>query len=239
MKLQHGNPGDVGLIPARVERIKKRCAGWVEDGLHPALAVIAARKGIIFLEEAYGKLTPEADAPNLQLNSIFGIASITKTITSTCAMILVEDGLLGLNRPVQEYIPEFVGEGKEQVMIHHLFTHTMGSKDQIVADVINKKIEDEVELPEREENQHPLNHRILHYGYSAPLNSLPGEVMRYNNFGIFLLAEVIRRLTSMSLESFAWERLFMPLGMRRTHYVIPKELQPHVLLRMKPAQEHG
>jgi len=46
------------------------------------------------------------------LDSIFPLWSISKVITATAIMVLVEDGRLGLNRPVAEYIPEFVGEGK-------------------------------------------------------------------------------------------------------------------------------
>lgn len=231
MKLREGTPEEVGISSSRINRIRERCADWVKTGIHPALAVVAARKGIIFLEGAYGKLTPKADSPDLDIDAIFGLASLTKPITSTCAMLLVEDGLLGLNRPVQEYIPEFVGKSKEQVMIHQLFTHTSGIDDQLVIEMIEKKIEDEIELPEMEETQHPRNHRSLHYGFEAPLSTRPGEVMVYNEFGIFLLAEVIRRLSSMSLESFATEKIFNPLGMSDTHYVVPKELQSRVVLR--------
>lgn len=231
MKLREGTPEEVGISSSRINHIIERGEQWVHEGIHPALVLLAARKGVIFIHKAFGKLTPSEDAPHLPLDAVFGLASLTKPITSTCAMVLVENGLLGLNRPVQEYIPEFVGEGKEQVMIHHLLTHTSGISDQIVDEMITKKIEDEIELPEMEETQHPRNHRSLHYGFEAPLSTRPGEVMVYNDFGIFLLAEVIRRLSSMSLESFATEWIFNPLGMRDTHYVVPKELQSRVVLR--------
>ena len=62
--------------------------------------VLIARKGVIVLHEAYGNLTPETDSPPLELDTIFPLASITKPITATAAMILVEDGLLGLNRGI-------------------------------------------------------------------------------------------------------------------------------------------
>lgn len=239
MKLRTGTPEEAGVSSRAVMRIRERCAGWVEEGLHPALVVIAARRSVIFLREAYGKLTPAADAPDLPLDAIFGLSSLSKPITSTCAMILVEDGLLGFNRPLQEYIPEFVGEGKEQVMVHQLLTHTSGLNDLIVVDMITKKIEDDVELPEMDDTQHPRNHRSLHYGLDAPLGTKPGEVMVYSDFGLHLLAEVIRRLSSMSLESFAAERIFNPLGMKDTHYVVPKKLQSRVVRRTEdgPAAE--
>ena len=237
MKLRTGTPEEAGVSSRAVMRIRERANGWVKDGLHPALVVIAARKGVIFLQEAYGKLTPADNSPDLTLDAIFPLTSLTKPITSTCAMLLVEDGLLGLNRPLKEYIPEFVGDGKERVMVHQLFTHTSGISDKIVVEMITKKIEDEVELPEMEETQHPRNHRTLHYAYDAPLSTKPGEVMVYSDFGLHLVGEVIRRLTSMSLESFATERIFNPLGMEDTHYVLPKELRPRVVLRAEDGPE--
>ncbi|MCH7586826.1 MAG: beta-lactamase family protein [Chloroflexi bacterium] len=179
MKLRSGTPEEGGVSPGAIVRIRERCEGWVKDGLHSALVVIAAHRGVIFLEEAYWKLSPAHDAPDLKIDAIFGLSSLSKPITSTCAMILVEDGLLGLNRPLQEYIPEFVGEGKEQAMVHQLLTHTAGLSDDAVVEVITKKIEDKIDLPEMDETQHPRNHGTLHYGYDTPLSTCPGEVMVY------------------------------------------------------------
>src|SRR5947209_18088488 len=118
----------------------------------PALVVLVARKGVIVFHEAFGKLTPEPDSPPVPRDAIYPISSISKLFTATAAMILVEDGLLGLNRPVQEYIPEFVGEGKEAVMVHHLLTHTGGIDDEEVAAHVWRKVEAgltaDVEVPE-------------------------------------------------------------------------------------------
>src|SRR5262245_53811234 len=101
------------MSPERVARLPRLCAGWVVQGLTPALQVAVARRGVLVLHEAWGRLGPEPDAPPLGVDSIFAIASLTKPITAAAVLCLVEDGLLGLNRPVQEYVPEFAGEGKE------------------------------------------------------------------------------------------------------------------------------
>jgi CubicO group peptidase (beta-lactamase class C family) len=129
VKLRSGTPKDVGMSAHRVARIANLAAGWVAEGITPVLVVLAVRRGVIVLHEAYGCLTPEPDSPPLERDTIYPIASMSKPITATAAMILVEDGLLGLNRPVQWYIPEFVGEGKDAVMVHHLLTHTSGLRD--------------------------------------------------------------------------------------------------------------
>src|SRR5690348_9754178 len=105
-ELRRGDPEEVGMSSARVQRIAKLVETWVADGNSPALVVLAARRGVVVLHEAFGRLGPETDASPLPRNAIFPIGSISKVITATLAMILVEDGLLSLTRPVGEYVPE-------------------------------------------------------------------------------------------------------------------------------------
>ena len=129
-KLRYGTPEEAGMLPDRIERVKQLAAGWVAEGQTPSLVILAARKGIIFLHEAYGRLRPEENSPPLRTDSIFPISSLTKPVTATAAMILVEDGLLGLNRPIVDYIPEICGEGTEEILVHHLLTHTSGYNEE-------------------------------------------------------------------------------------------------------------
>jgi CubicO group peptidase (beta-lactamase class C family) len=72
-------------------------------------------------------------------------------------MILVEEGLVGLNRPLQEYIPEFAGEGKDAVKVHHLLTHTSGWEDEVV-EVHIKERRGRAEIPPCPSTQHPAVH---------------------------------------------------------------------------------
>src|SRR5712692_465234 len=126
MELRRGIPEDAGMSAQRVQHVARLAEGWVTQGITPALVVLVARRGVIVLHEAFGRLTPEPDSPPLQRDSIYPLTSIAKPITATAAMILAEEGLLGLDHPVSEYIPEFTGEGKDAIMIHHLLTHTSG-----------------------------------------------------------------------------------------------------------------
>src|SRR5687767_10009897 len=103
MQLRLGRAEEVGMFPQRVARVKALAAQWVAQGVTPSLAVVA-RRGVIVLQEAFGKLTAEPDSPPLQLDTLFPLASLSKSVTATAAMILVEEGRLGLNRPVVEYI---------------------------------------------------------------------------------------------------------------------------------------
>ena len=128
MKLREGSPEDAGVSSSQLRVIVERAQIWVKEG-HPSFVILAASRGVIFPNEAYGQLGPEEDAHPLKDNLIFHLVSISKPITATAAMILVEEGLLGLNRPVRDYIPEFEGDGKHQVLIRQLLAHTSGLSD--------------------------------------------------------------------------------------------------------------
>jgi CubicO group peptidase (beta-lactamase class C family) len=230
-KLRYGTPEEAGMIPERIERVRKLAEGWVNEGQTPSLVILAARKGVIFLHEAYGVLTPEEDSPPLQKDTIFPISSMTKSITATATMILVEDGLLGLNRPVVDYIPEICGQGTEEVLVTHLLNHTSGYNDDALIEFQIEKRGTWPGFPPCEETQHPLIHELLNRQYSAPLWKPPNEIMAYCSHNYFLLGEIVRRVSGKSLANFAQERIFDQIGMDDTHYIVPESLDPRTIKR--------
>ena len=62
MELRTGTPREAGMLPERIDRARDLCAGWVKSGHTPAINVIVARRGVICLHEAFGKLRPDADS---------------------------------------------------------------------------------------------------------------------------------------------------------------------------------
>lgn len=233
MKLMSGNPEEVDMSNQRTRYIVDLAKSWVTQNITPALVILVARKGIIIIHEAFGHLTPEPDSPPLQPDTIFPLASLSKPITATAAMILVEDGLLGLNRPVSWYIPEFTGEGKDAVMVHHLLTHTSGLKDEEAETYAEKK--GTVEIPPPDETQHPGINEYLFLRYDTPLWKSPGTEMSYCNFGYMLVGEIVRRVSGKSLNDFARERIFEPLGMKDTWYVVPDSVKHRIIKRSNDA----
>ena len=102
--------------------------------------MLAARRGKIVFHEAYGPLTADVGSPPLQKDSIFSTGSLGKTTTSTAIMLLVEDGLLGLNRPIKEYLPEICGTGTDDIEVQHLLTHTSGFSDADAGERVAQRI---------------------------------------------------------------------------------------------------
>ena len=231
MILTRGRPEDVGMSSARIELVRKRARGWVDDGITPTLVVLAARRGTIVLHEAFGRMGPGPEAAPADVSAIFPLASISKVIAATSIMVLVDDGLVGLNRPVQDYLPEFVGEGKDRVMVHHFLTHTSGFVDEDVVEH-QESSRGKVRIPPAEPNEHPQLHESLWLRFDAPLSRAPGEQMSYSGAGGYtMLTEIIRRVSGKNLAEFARERIFQPLGMNHTFYHLPRELRSRFVER--------
>jgi CubicO group peptidase (beta-lactamase class C family) len=232
VKLRIGSPEEAGLLPERIELARTRCAEWVKNGETPTLCVCVARRGVIALHEAWGVQTP--GGPPLQLDSVFPVASVTKPVTATLVLQLVEDGLLGLNRPVRDYLPELSGEGSDEILVHHLLTHTSGypwHTDVPMMLHAAKKLEAGWEPPDRPEHRHWVDHELLELFWDAPRIAGVGELMIYSNHNYTLLGELVRRLHGQDLESVAREHLFGPLGMDDSWYTVPESESGRVVQR--------
>jgi len=223
MKLRPGTPEEAGMSPARVQHVKELARSWVEDGTHHALVVLVARRGLIVLHEAFGTLSPEPESPPLPLDAIFPFASVTKPVTAAAIMCLVEDGRVGLMRPVRDYYPEISAEGTDVVLVHHLLAHLSGWRDIDVETEFLRLLQEGVELPAPEPGQHPLHAGLPILMRTLPRASGPGEVMQYCNINYELLADLVRRVSGTPIERFARERIFEPLGMADSSYVLPPE----------------
>ncbi len=236
-ELRPGSPEEAGMSSRRIQHVKELAASWVEDGTTPALVVLAARRGVVVLHEAFGRLTPHEDSPPLKTDALFPVTSITKTITATAVMCLVEDGLLGFNRPVSSYIPEFRGEGKDAVLVHHLLTHTSGLRQEEI-DAHVARVADSVVIPPPEETQHPAVQDELYARYEVPLWKPPGEEMSYSDLAYDLVGEIVRRVSGVALADFARERIFAPLGMDDTYFVVPESIR-HRAVRRPPGAPYS
>jgi len=210
--LREGKAVEAGFIENRIDLINERAAGWIDPRQTRSLVLLLARKGVVVLHGAWGPLTADADSPPIQCSSVFPMASLAKPVTATAVMLLVEDGLLGLSRPLVEYIPEISGRHTEDILVHHLLTHTSGLQDLDDASM-QERLNGLTDLPPCPEDQHEIIHRVLHAAFELDCAKRPGEEMAYTNRNYGLLAEIVRRISGQSFWDFARERIFKPLGM--------------------------
>lgn len=136
-------------------------------------------------------------------DTVFLLASITKPMTATGVMLLRDRGELSLSDPVRRFIPEFAGEDRDLVTVHHLLTHTSGLPDMLP---------DNVELRKRHA---PLSDFVAGT-CKTPLLFKPGSRVKYQSMGILLAAEIAQRLTRQPFRDFLKKEVFTPLGMTQT-----------------------
>lgn len=209
---------DCGVDRSLLANAHAAAQAWVQSGETTGLIVAAARRGLIVLHDAFGVLRPDSNEP-IPLDAVVPIASITKPIVATALMCLVEDGLVGLNRPVHEYIPEFAGDGREDVAVWHLVTHTAGF-GTLEAGEVDESLSSEDAIA-----------AYVELGCRMALSSPPGSTFSYSDVGFELAAEIVRRMSGESLEGFVQRRIFDPLGMRDTFLVVPEAARKRLALR--------
>lgn len=213
-EVTYGTPEEAGMDPGRIAQLHERAASWVDGHRMRSGVLLAARRGRIVFHEAYGPLRSDAASPPLETDSVFAINSITKVIIATAAMVLVEDGKLGLNRPVREYLPELCGEGSDDIEVQHLLTHTSGLDEDETWERTGRLFQNYDKPLESEDGKaHPFIAEFLDHVWDMKPQFLPGSQMSYSNINFALLAEVARRVCGGSLERFIGERIFAPLGM--------------------------
>ena len=242
--LREGTPEDAGMDPARIERLRELLGGWVRNGDTPSVAALVARRGVVVLNEAFGVLRHGDTTPTLRPNSIFPVASCSKPITAAAVMCLVEDGLIGLNRPFIDYIQEWDVPGVEglaDARVADLLCHTSGIDDLKLGLRFAGAAERSAELPPPAPGQHPTLNTLIRLAAGAPLACRPGAAMLYSSMGYHLLGDIVRRVSGQPFWQFVRSRIFEPLGMHDSGFVLQPALRERRVYRAPgmPATEAG
>jgi CubicO group peptidase (beta-lactamase class C family) len=178
---------------------------WTATGRIPGAALCVGRgtAGTETEPRFFGRHGPGASEPALRPDALFLVASITKPVTATAVMLLVERGLLALDDRVAEFLPAFGQNGKQDVRVRHLLTHTSGLPDM---------------LPENDALRaaHAPLGEFIERIVRLPLLFPPGTQVQYQSMGIAVLAEIVHQVAGASLSEFLRAEIFEPLGMHDT-----------------------
>ena len=231
--LSRAQPEDVGLSSERLERLSAVLDKYVEDGRLPGGVALVARRGKLAYLEAFGQRDREVGAP-MRDDTIFRIASQTKALVSVGVMILQEEGRLLISDPVGKYLPEFkettVAVPKEEggyelvpakrpITIRDLLTHTAGigysslvaQERWSAAGITGWYFADRDEL---------IGVTVSRMA-ALPFDAQPGERWLYG-YATDILGALIERVSGRTLDEFLRARILMPLGMKDTHFYLPK-----------------
>jgi len=181
------------------------------DSAFPSAVIAVGESGKVVLLAAVGHYGID-DARAVTPETVYDLASLTKVIgLTTACMMLVTEGKLDLDAPVQRYVPAFRGEGKERVTIRHLLTHSSG-------------------LPAWRPLYTEATTRAgaLALADTTPLAAEPGRAMVYSDLGAIALTQAVETITGERLDQLLDRRLFRPLGMTGTRYLPPLEWRDRI-----------
>lgn len=152
----------------------------------------------------FGRFTYEPDSPEVKADTMYDVASITKSIPTAClALQLLEEGKIDLEDKLIKYVPEFRNSDREEVKIKHLLTYQldgygMGNLLKDRPDMIAQELFEILMIKDFEKR--------------------PGEIFKYTNVPAALLGLVIERVTGKTLDVLADEKFFRPLAMSHTTF---------------------
>ena len=243
--LRESTPESAGMSSARLRHLDSLLLKYVNDGRLPGVTALVARDGKIVYYKAFGQRDLEARDP-LQRDDIYRIASMTKAITATAALILYEEGRFALDEPLSKYLPEFKNPkvlqeynrqtgvwtaepARSEITIRQLFNHTSGidygsissSEDmKMIFEKAGVKTLASTENISLKENVQRLA--------ALPLRHHPGEKWTYG-MNTDVLGYLVETLSGLSLDAFFRTRIFEPLGMKDTYFYLPGEKQDRLV----------
>jgi beta-glucosidase-like glycosyl hydrolase/CubicO group peptidase (beta-lactamase class C family) len=231
--LRWGVPLDVYMDPRLEAQVDALIETAIGDSAFPGAAVAIGHDGAGVLGKGYGYYTYESEE-SVTPSSLFDLASLTKVIATTPAvMLLVDRNAVDLDAPVAVYLPEFAASGKDAVTVRHLLTHTGGLAAFYA--FYSKGITD--------------RQGVIDFIMHDSLRYAPGSSYVYSDLGMITLGLMVERITGKSLGDFLEEELWHPLGMLNTGFrpvrgtvtdvtVVPTEIDSVFRMRLVQGEVH-
>lgn len=210
MRARQGPEGHKGDTRMREDRytwevVARHLIQGVEEGWFPGAVLLVGSEGHIAFEEAAGNAALTPAARTMTLNTVFDLASLTKPIaTTTALMLLIEAGELALDRPVSAYLSSSGQHADEtSPTLRHLLTHCGGLP---AWRPYYRQIDTSLPQEDRKKQVHEAVHR-------EPRTAPPGTAPLYSDAGFILLGEIVETVTGTPLDEFCAQAIFRPLGL--------------------------
>lgn len=235
-----GTSESVGMSTARLARLGPALAAYVDSGRVAGVVAVVLRRGRVVAVDTAGWADRETRVP-MRPNTIFRIASMSKAITSVATMLLVEDGKLLLNEPIDTYLPGF----KHMMVLVAAGDSAKGTRDSLVPanrgitvrDLLTHRAGIAYVFADGMVNEPAYLRAGIHDGIAEgegtiaaavdkiaaqPLAFQPGTRWAYG-LSTDVLGRLIEVVAGMPLDQFMEERIFRPLKMRDTYFYVPDD----------------
>ena len=212
-RLRHGLPEEVGFIRDSLDVVDRIVNQAISDSSFPGAAMVVVKDGVIAHEKAYGSFDYEPYSKRVDLNTMFDLASVTKVISTTSAIMrLVGEGKIKLDDPVVKYFPKFGQHGKEHITLYNLMVHNSGLVGWARFFVYCK-------TPQQ----------LVDSVFASRLMYKTGDSTLYSDLGLITVGKIIEKVTGTKLDRYVDSVFFKPLGMTNTMYNPPKQLWSRVM----------
>jgi len=176
----------------------------IDNQVFPGAQIFVSKGENILYNNGLGKLSYDVNAKNVNSETIYDVASLTKVLATTpIIMKLVQKKQIGLNYLLSDFYPEFSKGKKQNITIEHLLTHTSGLKPYI-----------EFYKMDGYDNRH----KIINYIVNEELQYNPGEQVVYSDLGMILLYDIIEKVTNTSFSRLTKKYFYNPLRMYNTFF---------------------
>ncbi len=217
-------PEDVGLSSARLDRLAQVLRADIDHGRMPGAVIAITRKGKLAYYESFG-FTDKAAGTPMSKDAIFALASMTKPMTAVAALMLAERGELLLNDPVGNYLPALkdmkvatatgTEPARRQPTLQDMMRHTAGvTYGNQGTTELHKR------YPSGNVSDTMTGTQFLETLGKLPLHYQPGTTWDYS-FGLEVTGLAVEAVAKQRLGEFLQARLFAPLGMTDTQFVVP------------------
>ncbi|KOU77986.1 beta-lactamase [Streptomyces sp. MMG1533] len=232
---QEVDPGEVGLDAKALDRLDQHFAHYVDEGRLPGYLVAVSRGGRVAHLTTHGRRDIAAGLP-VEADTLWRIYSMTKPVTAVAALILVEEGRLSLDDPVDRHLPAFAeprvyvsGSGADTVTrpadgpirVRHLMTHTSGLTFAFYHTHPVDALYREAGLESSVVPGSNLAETTDVYA-SLPLQFEPGTQWNYS-VASNVLGRIIEVVSGQPLDTFFAERIFGPLKMTDAGFRVTDE----------------
>jgi CubicO group peptidase (beta-lactamase class C family) len=224
--LPTAEPETLSLDAGRLRRAYDLLQRAVEADQLPAAALCVGRRGRAVPPRFFGRQRPGPGAPPLRPDALFLVASITKPVTATAVLLLAERGQLSLQDRVADFVPAFAQNGKGDVRLLHLLTHTSGLPDMLPDNL-------------RLRREHRPLAAFVEATCRLRLAFRPGTAVSYQSMGFALLAEVVHQVSGRTLAEFLRQEVFAPLGMHDTSLGWDPSRRERVAVLRVPREQEG
>ncbi|MHC4682378.1 MAG: serine hydrolase domain-containing protein, partial [Planctomycetota bacterium] len=215
--LRKESPGQQDSLRPLLSRIGPAIKEEIEEGNFPGAVVLIGRQNEILYWKAFGHQVIEPGAEPAGKDTIFDLASLTKPIaTATSIMILRDRGAIDLDEYVGAYLPAFACNGKQEVRIKDLLTHTSGLPAYTNADALEEQFGS------------PCPEKVVEKICRLETAGEPGEEFRYSCLGYITLARIVETVSGKSIDDFSRRNIFAPLAMTHTTFNPPDSWQKNI-----------